>query len=910
MAKQDTSDELSKFRIYINSDSKENAKRDYLYPIFRKLFKEKFKYESDAHNADAYVQGVLILEAKSNYSQWLEGFYQALHYHRRFGLTYNTVIVVAKQFVGIWKLNKIPESATKLAHTADAHSAPTTIGKENAKKTDNAAKVEIKNAACFWLEPKDLDYTIFNSEAKSLVTESYEILNILNNIDSDRILVTPHNFINTIERLKPLFDTAIDAVHAFYSFVAFWDITSTLAVSENNEVRVVGFKGNYLSENIAIPPRSIREFRKFIETQYIFTNEGSGLTSDYYFSRFDEVLAKIDPEYVKQHGIFFTDGNLSKFALWFAKQYFPGDVKEDYIVFDPAAGSGNLVSSWRGKLKHKIVSELQPDLLRIIERRMSADPFHLDTGFTIVPRTSDNKGLNFLDISGEEYLSRLANELANKQVQFDKPIAFLLNPPYKNTKENESHRNKAKSDYTLHPSIISITGEDAVNERYLAFLGQIINMSIVQDNEGLKPIVMVFTPTSWLIPRPAFKTFRQTWDSHFRYEGGFIITSNEFFKLDGKWPLAFTMWSYSHKPNRTNKISLLDLTHLNKADLNEVSWYSDNENKVNKELSQIIKSSSKVNFANQKQLLREKYDLKLYDFIRTPNRTEKEGSDIVGGLPLADTRRDNNKTYGTPNSEYVGFLDNGGLARIRPRGEMKRFSKNNLKSIWFRLDTAIKDTNKSKCFNGPADNRSYAAYDLESARATCSWFCITKAINGVSPLWANQFDVWAPEIPKKLEGYYYSLCFAFVLAENRCIVSKFEKDNPVKGAPEVFVDNPLCPNNKDSFWNIILDKEITQKPKLAFELVEKVKELYKTWNKNYCKGQTLKNRGLENEPYFMYFKYEDFLTPHSGLVQIRKYTEQEGLKDMQLLFTEVSELAKKVKSEIYRLLVEEFEYFK
>lgn len=144
-----------------------------------------------------------------------------------------------------------------------------------------------------------------------------------------------------------------------------------------------------------IHPHRIEDFKRFVESQYIFTNEGSGLTVDYYFSRFDEVLVTIAPDYVKQHGIFFTDANLSKFALWFAMQHFPGNIHEDYIVFDPAAGSGNLVSSWRGKLKHKIVSELQADLLRTIERRMQADPYHTETGFTIIPKKNRWHWLKF-----------------------------------------------------------------------------------------------------------------------------------------------------------------------------------------------------------------------------------------------------------------------------------------------------------------------------------------------------------------------------------------------------------------------------------------------------------------------------------------------------------------------------------
>lgn len=119
----------------------------------------------------------------------------------------------------------------------------------------------------------------------------------------------------------------------------------------------------------------------------------------------------------------------------------------------------------------------------------------------------------------------------------------------------------------------------------------------------------------------------------------------------------------------------------------------------------------------------------------------------------------------------------------------------------------------------------------------------------------------------------------------------------------------LCPTNKNSFWCTTLDEQIVQKPKLAFDLVEKIKELYKTWNKNYCKGQKIEHVGLQDEPYFKYFDYADFLTPHSGLIQIEKYTKNEGLADMQNLFDEVKALTKQVKAEIYRLLVDEFKYF-
>ena len=121
-----------------------------------------------------------------------------------------------------------------------------------------------------------------------------------------------------------------------------------------------------------------------------------------------------------------------------------------------------------------------------------------------------------------------------------------------------------------------------------------------------------------------------------------------------------------------------------------------------------------------------------------------------------------------------------------------------------------------------------------------------------------------------------------MLAENRCVVTKFEKDNPVEGAPEVYVDNPLCPTNKESFWNTTLATEINKldKNNTARLLVDAITELYRYWNANYCKGQVLENVGLHNEPYFKYFSYPDFLTPSSGLIQIKKYAELEGAADL------------------------------
>jgi hypothetical protein len=918
-AKVTFENELKQFREYVYSEGNEDAKRPLLYPLFQKLNKEKFKIESDANGADVYIEGKIIVEAKTSYSDWLEGFYQALHYHKKYGLAYSIIVVIATKFVGIWRVNKLPEFAVIMSHTSDANLAPTIVGRENARKTVQSNKKLIQDSAIYWLEPKDLSGDYFKGEGKSIIYEQFEILNILKNTDVERLQINTHNFIEHIELLKKFFEHPIDAVHCFYSIVAYWDITSVISTNDySDKIQLVGFKGQKHSEEVIIKPVLFKDFKKFVESRYIFTNEGSGITVDYYFSRFDEVMARIDPEYVKQHGIFFTDINLSKFALWFAKNALGDQLHERYVWFDPAGGSGNLISSWRGKLKHKIISELQPDLLRIIERRMRIDPWHIERGFTIIPKTSENKGLNFLDCNAKWYVEELEKELNLKNLTIDKPLAFLLNPPYKNTDENEAIRDSTEANYKIHESIISITGEDAGKERYLAFLGQILNIAKYQadKNPKFEPIVLIFTPTSWLIPRPTYVNFRKTWDSYFKFEDGFIITSNEFFKLQGKWPLSFTIWRFDPEAKRENHVKVYDYSSVKHNDLN-INWnLGDEELKfiVESKISnfkKIVFDNSRGNIRDSLPYLTDRTGKKVrqprFNFYRNIINEEKN-KNVISGFPLNDDRHKRIKApHGFLNGDYIGFMDDNSPVRLRQES-FNRLS-NEPNRVWFRLDTVYLNINQTKTFSGPADNRSYCAYNLESAKVTFCWFALTKAINGQYPIWANQFDIWAPNIKPKFEKYWYALCFAFVLAENRCIVTKFEKDNPVKGTPEVFVDNPLCPANPEAFWATTLDNKVLKEHKLAFELVKKIKELYKHWNLNYCKGQFMQHVGLHNEPYFRFFNYADFLTPYSGLIQIRKYAEINACADLIDFSSEIQVLTKEVREEIYRLLVVEFKYF-
>ena len=408
-----------------------------------------------------------------------------------------------------------------------------------------------------------------------------------------------------------------------------------------------------------------------------------------------------------------------------------------------------------------------------------------------------------------------------------------------------------------------------------------------------------------------------------------------FFKLKGKWPLAFTIWKWrggtAPHPEATNTITVRDLTSLQKKDLDQALIMP--EELVDGLLRGFVEAATDVTFEKEKLSIRtllpemafsgmrnegvKRYIQQTrYDFSR--KKRPGEIGKVVSGFPLADAKHHFglNRKCGESTGEYIGFMDNLTPARVNqdPLGRMP----NEPDRVWFQLRPGFIDVNLTKIHNGAPDKYGYCAYDLASARACLTWFALTKAFVGKYPSWANQLDLWAPDFtraPARV-AEFYRLCFAFGLAENRCVVTRFEADNPVPGAPEVFVDNPLCPGNPSAFWATVLAPEfagIAPATDAAARLVEAVTNVYKHWATKVCTSQMMTDVGLKDEAYFKYFNAPDFLTPRAGLVQIRAYaqrnTGEHWYPELQSRLTRLADLRDAVKGEIHRLLVGELAYF-
>ncbi|MCP0914915.1 hypothetical protein NKV53_11310 [Legionella sp. 27cVA30] len=855
----------------------EKANEDLALSYFRKIF-PGFTRQSDASRSDGYVKGHFVLELKGKTKDWYSGLFQGLAYKR--DLDFSVIVVATKGFLGVWKANDLPDEIIEACLTTSG--APCAIGKKIASDYKHLEKQIFEKA--IWSD--DHMYLLFNEDKQYFVDKIVSFENALRSCEKVRLKITPTNFTKVLKELAQFFDPTqpIKAVAAFYTMIYSWDENSIVSLSNRDQTQasLPGEAIRYL-----IPGQRVK-FKKFVENYYIDQSKFEDL--DEFFAQYDKAIDSVDKNFRVQHGVYFTDLNLSKFVMWLVKQSIP-DLGKNYIVIDPACGSGNLVTNWKSplELRHKVVSELEPDLLYAVDQRLKKDPWHAGR-FTVVPKVGSGEGLNFLDKSAKEYIEIIEKALKEKGKKFDKPIAFLCNPPYRGDDDTTAE----SIDYSIHQSIIDCIGKEGQAERYSCFLAQmkLICDQVVESGLPGDTRLLLFTKSAWLTNRTSFNALYDLMLSSFKFIDGGLFNGKEFFDLKGKFPIAFSMWSYSpNNKSETNHVNLQDFTWINKNQLSELPWQ--NQHELEKQCRAIIndKRSISISFGLKALSMRKWVGQTQKSFQRSRRKSERDNF-TSGGLPSSDERLKNKIVYGETTGSHIGFMDDYTPCRIK---------EHKINIPWFRLDALIMDCKRTRCFSAPSDQKSYCAYDKESAYKTFLWYGLLRTFFQIGyPIWADAYELWAPKIPKQLENNVRKYVFSIGLAENECIETKFPANNPIEGSEEIHCNNPMSPLDPNSFWSKIMSSDFSRtddKDSLPQKLVNSVFDLYKEWQSRFRYSPEIKVSYRKQ-----YFIEEGALTQNAGIVQIKDYANERDDIVLLSLLKNISVLLKSTKESFYELL--------
>lgn len=830
----------------------EKANEDLVISYFRRLFGAEFTRQADAKNADGYVEGTLVLELKGT-TKWYPGLFQGLAYNK--DLDYSLIVVAAKEFLSVWRLDDIPEEIRAAA--IEAMTAPNETGRRLAKQYEKL-QFSLLKAAC-WRLRSELLAGLFTESPEVLAVDLEVFEEILRAGRRVRTRITTKNFPIVLKQMREFFDPALPTApaRAFYSLLFGWNEGSKVGLSakQTDQATLGGEVIHHLLPNKRVA------FKEFVEGRCISLTESE--SHDDFFAQYDRALDVVDPGFRKRNGIYFTDLDLSRFVMGYVRHLL-GDIGKNHLVIDPACGSGNLVTNWRSplELRHKVVSEIEPELLFAVERRMKGDQWH-DGRFTVVPRTSENRGLNFLDKSGAEYLAEIQHYLEEKGYSANRPIAILCNPPFR----SDDDQTVSAIKYEIHQSILDEIGLDASSERYCCFLSQMKQIAQVAKDTGVpgKSLILVFTKAAWLTDRPVFSQVRAAILGSFEDLGGLLVSSREFFDVQGEFPVAFTLWRYkgdSAALDAQRPVHLLDLTWLTKEMLHEVPWSDPNEAAVHCERFIKDQRSLSVIFALGMANIREWTGCKRFDFQREKTKEEQRTANFRCGLPAGDRRHHRKKTLGHADGQYVGFMDDMTPCRIRQPMQPVPY---------FHLDSRFMRVRRYRCFSGPADNRSFAPTTLEQAEKLFVWFALGRTFaQEAYPMWADAFELWPPIMKASTYGTLVRFAYAIGFADNECVSITFPANNPIKGASEVRVINPMTPLDSASYWSKVMAPIFTKSPvDHPARLVAAVKAAFAEWERLVNKGQELH---MDTLPSYMIGSQP--IARSAGLLQIRDYARE------------------------------------
>jgi len=256
----------------------------------------------------------------------------------------------------------------------------------------------------------------------------------------------------------------------------------------------------------------------------------------------------IQDETRRKQGEFFTPTIWVNEGHKMISQTFGDDWKEEYVVWDCAAGTGNLTRDY--KFKELYCSTLVGSDIETMEQagyNPEAVKFQYDF---LNDGIIDGK----IDVAGD---MKLPLGLKNA-ISEGKKIIFFINPPYAAAGEKNFKGNKKCN--ISKTNVSDLMKKDkwgkCSENLYAQFIYYIYKIN--KFNKNIK--IVLFSPISFMIS-PSYKELRKSFYKDFSLKYGFLMNSSEFTNVK-TWGLTFSIWDYFEN----NKDIILDIKEINNYD--------------------------------------------------------------------------------------------------------------------------------------------------------------------------------------------------------------------------------------------------------------------------------------------------------------------------------------------------------
>ena len=255
---------------------------------------------------------------------------------------------------------------------------------------------------------------------------------------------------------------------------------------------------------------------------------------EYIIQRRDLLIPQDIREY---QGAFFTPGQWVEKAQYYLTQTLGDNWQDEYIIWDCAAGTGNLLSGLNNKY-NIWASTLDKADINVIHER-------INNGANLL--SSQVFQFDFLNDDFSTLPGPLLKILNHPETS--KKLIFFINPPYAEATSKSAITKKGQNkigvstNHRLHDRYNEIIG-NASNELFALFMARIYEHfpnSILAQFSKLK-----------FINGSNFRKFKTFFKAS--YKKGFIVPANTFDNVKGSFPIGFTIWDLAMK-ERISSIS-------------------------------------------------------------------------------------------------------------------------------------------------------------------------------------------------------------------------------------------------------------------------------------------------------------------------------------------------------------------
>lgn len=256
----------------------------------------------------------------------------------------------------------------------------------------------------------------------------------------------------------------------------------------------------------------------------------------------------------RRQGAFFTP------ALWVDEAHkMVSDVlgpnwKDECIVWDPAAGTGNLTRDHH--FADLILSTAEkPDIDVIVGQGYNS-------GAEVFQYDFLNPGVysSFLEGGQINEIPDTAHARLEAAAKAGKRLVFLMNPPY----GTANNAGTEEGDHKAGIALTSVNGDmkrtkigASSQQLYAQFMFQ---ASKLAGGYGFSKVTVATFSVPTFMCSGSYRGFRDFWYARFGYQAGMLFQASHFADVSGRWGIAFTIWSEgAQDPNMAIPVNLKDV---------------------------------------------------------------------------------------------------------------------------------------------------------------------------------------------------------------------------------------------------------------------------------------------------------------------------------------------------------------